>query len=198
MVETFIQERFSLFFQAQHLSEIIMSFAIIVDVTKESLAYFTKLMDKFQAFLISNQTLSELANSFSSQEITPCCVSSDLSERLIVFSQDFAPGQNYHQLLVNSLIKKNLYWIEEYYTRVSFSSLSRKLQVDQHLIEEQLTEMVFMDRIYARIDRPSQVIRFTKPSNNSMRMDSWIEQVNRTVELIDLVTERVERRITVE
>ncbi len=76
-----------------------------------------------------------------------------------MFSQDFAPGENYFGLLVNSLIKKNLYLVETYYNRITFKTLERMFQIESRLIEEQLTEMVFKNQIYARIDRTSMIIK---------------------------------------
>ncbi len=58
--------------------------------------------------------------------------------------------------------------------------------------------MINNDKIYARIDRPSLTIKLGRPQNASKKMDLWIGQVNKIVELVDLVAEKVERRIAVE
>lgn len=42
------------------------------------------------------------------------------------------------------------------------------------------------------------VVRFSQFNENSLKVDSWIGLVNQTVELVDLVAEKVERRVTVE
>lgn len=58
--------------------------------------------------------------------------------------------------------------------------------------------MVSENKIYCRIDRPTMVVRFSQFNENSLKVDSWIGLVNQTVELVDLVAEKVERRVTVE
>ncbi len=57
--------------------------------------------------------------------------------------------------------------------------------------------MVFKDQIYARIDRPSMIIKLGQAKQEHNKIDIWIEQVNKTVELIDLVSEKVERKIAI-
>ncbi len=58
--------------------------------------------------------------------------------------------------------------------------------------------MIFSDKIYARIDRPDQVVKFGKTSSSSNKLELWIQNVNKIVELVDLVSEKVQRRIAVE
>ena len=92
-----------------------------------------------------------------------------------MFSQDFAPGENYYGLLVNSLIKKNLYLVVTYYKRITFKTLERMFQIESRLIEEQLTEMVFNNQIYARIDRPSMIIKLGENKEQYNKVEVWIE-----------------------
>lgn len=57
--------------------------------------------------------------------------------------------------------------------------------------------MIFKDLILARIDRPSQTILLVKEEHTINKLDNWIKSVNKCAELIDLISEKVERKIIV-
>ncbi len=97
------------------------------EVTKKSIEYFVSLSNKYQAFCIGHEVLTNLILNFASEELTSCNIDEHFYERLIVFNKQFAPSEDYRSILQSSLIQKNLFLVETYYDRISLSSLSRIL-----------------------------------------------------------------------
>lgn len=93
-------------------------------------------------------------------------------------------GKGHYETLRTRVIQHNLRVISMYYDRITIARGMELLSLDRDEFESRLSELVIDKVIYARIDRPSGVVKFGKLKNAEVEMSHWGAGIDKVVDLI--------------
>ena len=92
------------------------------------------------------------------------------------------------------VIEHNVRVIAKYYTRIHFSRLTSLLDLPEQETEKYISELVTNKTIYARIDRPAQIVTFEKKAVADEVLNEWSGKMKSLLGLL----ERIDHLITKE
>ena len=92
------------------------------------------------------------------------------------------------------VIEHNVRVIAKYYTRIHFSRLTSLLDLPAQETEKYISDLVTSKTIYARIDRPAQIVSFEKKRDADEVLNEWSGDVKALLGLL----ERIDHLITKE
>lgn len=92
------------------------------------------------------------------------------------------------------VIEHNVRVIAKYYTRIHFSRLTKLLDLPPQETEKYISDLVVNKTIYARIDRPAQVVSFEKKRDADEVLNEWSGNMKSLLGLL----ERIDHLITKE
>ena len=92
------------------------------------------------------------------------------------------------------VIEHNVRVVAKYYTRVHFSRLTTLLDLPADETEKYISDLVTSKTIYARIDRPAQIVSFEKKSDADEVLNEWSGNMKSLLGLL----ERIDHLITKE
>ncbi|KAI5467832.1 PCI domain-containing protein [Mariannaea sp. PMI_226] len=114
---------------------------------------------------------------------------------------DVQPGQSSDekaherwQDLRKRVIEHNVRVIAKYYTRIQMGRLTQLLDLNEDETEKYISELVTSKTIYAKIDRPAQVVSFAKPRDADDILNEWSHNMKSLLGLL----ERIDHLITKE
>ena len=88
----------------------------------------------------------------------------------------------------NRVVEHNIRVMAKYYTRITSKRMSDLLDLSVQEAEEYLAKLVVNKTVYAKIDRLSGVITFTKPRDPSDVLNEWSYSVNKLMSLVNKAT----------
>lgn len=92
------------------------------------------------------------------------------------------------------VIEHNVRVIAKYYTRIRFSRLTSLLDLSPQETEKYISDLVVSKTIYARIDRPAQIVSFEKKRDADEVLNEWSGNMKSLLGLL----ERIDHLITKE
>ncbi|KAI1853933.1 hypothetical protein JX265_012618 [Neoarthrinium moseri] len=92
------------------------------------------------------------------------------------------------------VIEHNVRVVAKYYTRIGMKRLTQLLDLTPEETEKYISELVCSKTVFARIDRPAQVVNFAKPRDVDDILNEWSHNMK---DLLGLL-ERVDHLITKE
>ncbi|KAK8123250.1 26S proteasome non-ATPase regulatory subunit 12 [Apiospora sp. TS-2023a] len=98
------------------------------------------------------------------------------------------------QDLRKRVIEHNVRVVAKYYTRIGMERLTQLLDLTVEETEKYISELVCSKTVYARIDRPAQIVDFAKPRDVDDVLNEWSHNMK---DLLGLL-ERVDHLITKE
>lgn len=95
----------------------------------------------------------------------------------------------------------NLNVVAAFYTRITMQRLQAILEVSsvdeaEKAVRDQVTSPYLDEHIYAKIDRPAGIVRFAKPQDASVLLDTWSAQLGELVGLVDETCHLIQREYT--
>jgi 26S proteasome regulatory subunit N5 len=188
-----IQNNFSTFLDKNVLAESIIVFKCLQEHSLTKIDELDVLRGKFEAYLIKNRKVLELADSFLSKEITTCDVDYYEARKQAIFSSNFPNHSELLMTLHKQLVKKNLIIISRYFRNSRMQKIAELLDTNYDIAEENLCELILVKIVRGKIDRPSKMIEFLKESTDVEVVDNWVKNINEIVDIIDFACERIER-----
>jgi 26S proteasome regulatory subunit N5 len=98
------------------------------------------------------------------------------------------------QDLRKRVIEHNVRVVAKYYTRIGMKRLTQLLDLTVEETEKYISELVCSKTVFARIDRPAQIVNFAKPRDVDDILNEWSHNMK---DLLGLL-ERVDHLITKE
>ena len=98
------------------------------------------------------------------------------------------------QDLRKRVIEHNVRVVAKYYTRIGMERLTQLLDLTVEETEKYISELVCSKTVYARIDRPAQIVDFAKPRDVDDVLNEWSHNMKSLLGLL----ERVDHLITKE
>ncbi|KAL5337595.1 PCI domain-containing protein [Aspergillus crustosus] len=98
------------------------------------------------------------------------------------------------QDLRKRVIEHNVRVVAKYYTRIQMGRLTQLLDLTEEETERYISELVTSKTIYAKIDRPAQLVNFSKPRDADDVLNEWSSDMKSLLGLL----ERIDHLITKE
>lgn len=197
-LDSLVRTRFGHFLDKTVLAESAVGFRLLEPFSTEKLERVREMKPKFELTLAERPAALALIDSFLSKEVTSCDPLSYNSRSMFMFADAFERHEELLGQLRNQLTAKNLFLASKYYKTVRLPRLSTLFQADRALIEEQLCVLIVEGKVVAKINRPEGIIVFGSSQGGAADLDRWSQNVNRLVELVDFVCERIEREKVVQ
>lgn len=115
----------------------------------------------------------------------------------IFSAQESAKDPKAHQRWLDfrkRVIEHNVRVVAKYYTRIHFSRLTSLLDLPAQETEKYISDLVTSKTIYARIDRPAQIVNFEKKRDADEVLNEWSGNMKSLLGLL----ERIDHLITKE
>jgi 26S proteasome regulatory subunit N5 len=107
---------------------------------------------------------------------------------------DMSSGKNQEWSdLQKRLIEHNLRVISGYYSRITMKRLSQLLSLSLDEVEQHISNLVVSQSIYAKIDRPSGIVSFTKPKDPNEFLTDWSHDIARLLTLMERTNHLIDR-----
>lgn len=104
-----------------------------------------------------------------------------------VFDQSTKEGAARYADLRKRVIEHNLCVLAKYYTRITTSRLTTLLDLPELEAEEFLAKLVTQGTIYARINRPQQVVTFSKPKDAEEVLNEWSGNISTLLSHVETI-----------
>lgn len=85
------------------------------------------------------------------------------------------------------VIEHNVRVIAQYYTRIRLPRLTQLLDLDADETEKYISDLVTAKTVYARIDRPAQLVNFAKPRLPDDVLNEWSGDVKSLLGLLERI-----------
>ncbi|ODV85975.1 hypothetical protein CANARDRAFT_28035 [[Candida] arabinofermentans NRRL YB-2248] len=136
-------------------------------------------------------TQKSIIKTFTTQELINWKLFEDnYSEELFrdeAFDQSTEKGKLHYKDLKKRAIEYNLRIASRYYSSIKLQRLCELLQLEQADVESNIIELVNSGIIYAKINRPLQVVSFIKPKNGNELLNEWSSNIDQLLENIESI-----------
>lgn len=105
-------------------------------------------------------------------------------EALAVFGMDDL-ASHWHEVFHRRIIQHNVRVAALYYQRIHGSRLAQLLQLDPVRLEREIADMVSEGAVYAKIDRPKDIIRFAAPKSSEEILSEWAADIDKVLHLVE-------------
>ncbi|KAH0485556.1 MAG: hypothetical protein KVP17_000793 [Porospora cf. gigantea B] len=115
-----------------------------------------------------------------------------LSERLLslaVLSEEAKVESRQHALR-RRVVQHNIFVFSKFYTKVTLTRISDVINIPKLEVEQEVCELVSSDALRAKIDRPTDELRFLDPTN---QLDLWGASITKAVGLVDEICHLIEK-----
>jgi 26S proteasome regulatory subunit N5 len=113
-------------------------------------------------------------------------------ENLAVFTED-GLGSHWHDIWYRRTIQHNVRVVALYYTRIHGARLAQLLNLPPDILEKEIASMVSDGTVYAKIDRPADIIRFQAPQSSETILTNWASQIEQLLHLVDTTTHLIHK-----
>jgi 26S proteasome regulatory subunit N5 len=193
-IDPILLERYPHYLDKGTAAEGVLFFAALAEHNESKIEHLRKLKAKYDGYLSTSSRMKVTIESFLSKEIT--------SSRLDVahlrsFPALSAAAESVDTLFLqlgSQLIKKNLVIIASYFKNIRLRRLAEILEAPVEQVEDDLCDLIVSGFVKAKIDRPSGIVHFVlaEVSNDVDMVDSWIQNINEIVDIVDLACERID------
>ncbi|KAI8805251.1 PCI domain-containing protein [Cladochytrium replicatum] len=105
-------------------------------------------------------------------------------KQTFVFDKTTEEGKKRWETLHQRVIEHNIRVIAKYYTRITLKRLTQLLDLNTNDAQEFLSKLVVSKTIYARIDRPAEIVSFVPRKDANTVLNEWSRDINDLLELI--------------
>ena len=102
-------------------------------------------------------------------------------------------GAHWKEVFFRRIIQHNVRVASVYYKRIHGARLAQLLQLERSQLEQEIAGMVSDGSIYAKIDRPADIVRFCPPSNPEAILSDWAGDIDELLHLVDSTTHLIHK-----
>lgn len=102
---------------------------------------------------------------------------------------------HWHAIFHTRLIQHNIRVAAAYYRRIHGSRLAELLSLDTDRLEKEISAMVSDGSVYAKIDRPKDIIRFSTPKSAEVVLSDWTSDISELLGLVDSTSHLIHQEI---
>lgn len=91
------------------------------------------------------------------------------------------------------IIQHNVRVASIYYKRIHGSRLAQLLQLPPERLEREISTMVSEGSVYAKIDRPKDIVRFASPQTPESVLTEWATDIDKLLHLVETTTHLINK-----
>lgn len=115
-------------------------------------------------------------------------------------SSYFAEGglaEHWHGIFRQRITQHNVRVAAMYYKCIRMTRLAQLLGLEPRKLEAEIASMVSNGTVYAKIDRPADIIRFEQKQSPEAVLTSWADNIDKLLHLVETTTHLIhkERKI---
>lgn len=101
--------------------------------------------------------------------------------------------QHWHETFHRRIIQHNVRVVSLYYRQIHGSRLAQLLGLDATRLEQEISSMVSDGSVYAKIDRPRDIVRFAAAKNPEAILSDWAADVDKLLHLVETTTHLINK-----
>ena len=102
-------------------------------------------------------------------------------------------SSSWHDVFFQRIIQHNIRIVSLYYKRIKGSRLAQLLQLEAARLEEEIANMVSDGSVYAKIDRPKDIVRFFAPQTPEAILSDWASDIDKLLHLVETTTHLIHK-----
>ena len=102
-------------------------------------------------------------------------------------------ARHWHEVFHRRIIQHNIRVVSVYYTRIHGARLAQLLQLDAARLEKEIASMVSDGSVYAKIDRPNDIVRFSQPRSAEAVLTDWAADIDKLLHLVETTTHLIHK-----
>jgi len=96
-------------------------------------------------------------------------------------------------LLHKRVIQHNIRIVSIYYRRIHCRRLAQLLNLEPDRLEKEISSMVSNRDVYAKIDRPNDIVRFMEPKSPESILSDWGSDIDKLLHLVETTTHLINK-----
>ncbi|BAM40542.1 26S proteasome non-ATPase regulatory subunit 12 [Theileria orientalis strain Shintoku] len=154
--------------------ERVLIYLIISPINDETRTYMKKVDEEEAKNLKKVVLMNEFFKQFLSDLLVPYPLSQELHSKVTsLLSMDELT------MLNDRIVRHNLQVISKYYLKVTLPRLSELLGVNVQKLEEEISNLVYTNNIFAKIDRPAGIVKFGKRQQPEVVLNKWSNSIGK-------------------
>ena len=102
-------------------------------------------------------------------------------------------AQHWHEIFHRRIIQHNVRVASLYYRQIHGSRLAQLLGLDADRLEQEISSMVSDGSVYAKIDRPKDIVRFAAAKNPEAILSDWAADIDKLLHLVETTTHLINK-----
>ncbi len=99
----------------------------------------------------------------------------------------------WRESLHRRIIQHNVRIASIYYQRIHGARLAQLLGLDANRLEKEIATMVSEGSVYAKIDRPKDIVRFAAPKHPEAVLSEWASDIDKLLHLVETTTHLINK-----
>jgi len=101
--------------------------------------------------------------------------------------------QFWHESFHRRIIQHNVRVVSLYYRRILGSRMAQLLGLEAERLEREISSMVSDGSIYAKIDRPKDIVRFAEPKTPESVLSEWGSDIDKLLHMVETTTHLINK-----
>jgi 26S proteasome regulatory subunit N5 len=101
--------------------------------------------------------------------------------------------RTWHDVFLTRIIQHNIRIVSLYYKRITGARLAQLLQLEPVRLEQEIASMVSDGTVYAKIDRPKDIVRFAAPKTPEAILSDWAGDIDKLLHLVETTTHLIHK-----
>jgi 26S proteasome regulatory subunit N5 len=115
-------------------------------------------------------------------------------ESILAFLEGGAElAKEWHETFHRRIIQHNIRIASLYYKRIHTSRLAQLLQLTTERLESEIASMVSDGSVYAKMDRPMDIVRFSQPKSSEAVLTEWASDMDKLLHLVETTTHLIHK-----
>ena len=102
-------------------------------------------------------------------------------------------SEHWKETFHRRIIQHNVRVVAGYYKRIQGARLAQLLGLSTERLELEISSMVSDGSVYAKIDRPKDIIRFSKPKTPEVLLSDWAGDIDKLLDLLETTTHLINK-----
>ncbi len=113
-------------------------------------------------------------------------------ESLVVFQKNDL-AEFWKETFQRRIVQHNIRVISKYYKRIHGRRLAQLLGLTQDQLEREVSNMVSAGDLYAKMDRPADIIRFAQNQTPESILSEWASDIDKLLGLVEKTTHLIQK-----
>ena len=101
--------------------------------------------------------------------------------------------EHWHDVFFRRIIQHNIRIASLYYQRIHGTRLAQLLHLEWPVLEQEIAGMVSRGSVYAKIDRPQDIVRFAAPQSPEAILSDWASDIDQLLHLVETTTHLIHK-----